>query len=524
MKKTIFIIALVAIAQYTINAQSFEWAKKAGGTTNDRAYGIDTDASGNSYVTGTFQGTASFGSTSLTAVGWEDIFIAKLNSNGDFLWAKRAAGSAKAIASDALGNCYVTGSFSGTADFGSITLTASNSGFNIFIAKLDTNGNFIWAIRAGGETNVISDGLGITSDASGNCYITGYFGGVVNFGDIELTATGATSAFFAKIDMDGNFLWAKKAGGQILDTRGYDIATDASGNCYATGYFRNEAYFGSTGLSGTRSGFITKLDTEGNFLWTKRVGGTTYAESYGIATDASGNSYITGYFSSTAEFGSTTLTAAASGSTFITKLNTGGNFLWATKTSQFPQDIAIDSSGNSYVTGRFTGTAEFGSTSLTATSDRNIFVLKADSEGEIVWAKRAGRILDNVALNGSIGADALGNCFVTGYFEGTADFGTTSLATSGAMDVFIFKIGNGTASVFNETSTNRLTVFPNPANSILNVQSHEDVKTVSIYNAMGALVQTETRNSFSIEHLSTGVYMVLVKTENETTAMRFVKK
>src|SRR5690606_35340757 len=119
---------------------TFEWATKAGGPSNDRGYGIATDASGNSYVTGTFQGSVNFGNTSLTATAWEDIFIAKLDPQGNFLWATRAGGGPKDIATDVSGNCYVIGSFSGTSDFGSITLTASNTGRNIFIAKLDPAG------------------------------------------------------------------------------------------------------------------------------------------------------------------------------------------------------------------------------------------------------------------------------------------------------------------------------------------------------------------------------------------------
>jgi hypothetical protein len=524
MKKNLLLIAVLFIVQFVAKGQNFEWSKKMGGTGTDKGYSIVNDYAGNSYITGAFNGTVSFGDISLTAVGFADTYIAKLNTFGNFLWAIGVKASAKSIALDEEGNCFVTGNFYDTVDFGSTTLTSSNSGTNVFFTKLDVDGNFLWAKSAGGPTNVISDGLGIATDTEGNCYATGYFGGLVNFGDIALTATGATSAFFTKLDADGNFLWAKKAGGPILDTRGFDIATDAAQNCYVTGYFRNEALFGSTGLSATRSGFVTKLNTAGNFVWTKRVGGSTYAEGYGIATDADGNSYVTGYFEGSADFGATTLTGSGNQIAYITILDTQGNFVWANQMAGYPEGIAIDAQGNCYVAGDFSGTAMFGSTSLTATSQANTFVVKSNPDGEVVWAKRAGKTLEFWEFNGRISTDGIGNCYVIGHFEGTADFGSNNLTSSGGVDAFIFKLTEQPVSVQEASSENGLLVFPNPTSSFITIQIGEQLRNISLYNNLGELIQTETRNSFSIEHLPSGVYYLSFQSGNDRVVKSVIKQ
>ncbi len=152
MKKTflLFILALCSIALFAQNEDWF-WAKKAGGTSNESGKSIAVDDNGNSYVTGYFYGSATFGTTTLSGSG---IFVAKMDSNGNWLWAKQAgglySGYSYGIAVDANGNSYVTGYFSGSATFGTTTLTSSSEYYSdIFVAKLDSSGNWLWAKQAG---------------------------------------------------------------------------------------------------------------------------------------------------------------------------------------------------------------------------------------------------------------------------------------------------------------------------------------------------------------------------------------
>ncbi|MDY6986929.1 MAG: SBBP repeat-containing protein, partial [Thermodesulfobacteriota bacterium] len=189
------------------------WAKQAGGTSSAWGDGIATDGSGNSLVTGSFEGTATFGAgeaneTSLTSAGGPDIFVAKYASSGALLWAKQAGGAdydeGEGIAIDGSGNCLVTGFFEGTATFGAgeaneTTLTSAGN-FDIFVAKYAPSGALLWAKQAGG---IYSDqGYGLAIDGSGNCLVTGSFEGTATFGaganQTPLTSAGGDDIFVAK--------------------------------------------------------------------------------------------------------------------------------------------------------------------------------------------------------------------------------------------------------------------------------------------------------------------------------------
>jgi len=501
MKRTFLFVLLLFCTRF-IFAQSdiWLWAKQAGGTDYEYGNSIAIDSSGNSYVTGCFQGTASFGDTNLTSSGCADIFIAKLNSNGNWLWAHKAGGTSPdygyGIATDSSGNSYVTGYFEGTASFGTITLTSSGY-IDIFIAKLDSSGNWLWVKKAGG-TNY-DGGYGIAIDSSGNSYVTGYFQGSASFGTITLTSnSNSRDIFVAKLDSSGNWLWAKQAGGTSPDYS-YGIAIDSSGNSYVTGYFWGTASFGTTTLtsSGDIDIFIAKLDSSGNWLGAKQAGGTSNDYGYGIAIDSLGNSYVTGYFEGTASFGTTTLTSNGGNDIFVAKLDSSGNWLWAHKAGGTSNDLGYgidtDSSGNSYVTGYFKETASFGTTTLDSSGWFDIFVAKLDSNGNWLGAKKAGG--SDWDWGNGIATDSSGNSYVTGYFSGTASFGDINITSSGDRDIFVAKAyipyDSNDIVVVAET-TGLGAIYPNPFNPVANIPynlSEISDADFYIYNVKGQLVR-----------------------------------
>jgi hypothetical protein len=163
---------------------------------------------GSSYVTGYFGGTSTFGSTTLTSkLGSEDVFVAKLDSTGKWMWAVSAGGTGTAgglgISVDSAGNSYVTGDFGfdfsapGTASFGSTTLT-SNGKWDVFVAKLDSTGKWLWAVSAGAGDDDF--GRGISVDGAGISYITGSFDGTASFGSTTLTSKGSEDLFVWKVN------------------------------------------------------------------------------------------------------------------------------------------------------------------------------------------------------------------------------------------------------------------------------------------------------------------------------------
>ena len=447
MKKTFlfFILALCSVALFAQN-EDWLWAKQAGGISEDNGNSIAVDANGNSYITGEFRDSATFGITTMTSSGENDIFVAKLDINGNWLWVNQAGGISgsygSSIAVDDNGNSYVTGGFSGSATFGTTTLTSSGDG-DIFVAKMDSNGNWLWAKKAGG----ISGGYGssIAVDANGNSYIIGSFWSIATFGNTTLTSSGGyyTDIYVAKLDSKGNWLWANKAGGLNWDY-GYSIAVDANGNSYVTGCHLSSATFGTITLtsSGGYDIFIAKLDSSGNWLWAKKAGGTSDDYSRSITVDDNGNSYVTGDFRSSATFGTTILNTSGYNDIFVAKLDINGNWLWAKKAGGTSYDygccIAVDDNGNSYVTGVFEGSATFGTTTLTSSGNEDIFVAKMDSNGNWLWAKKAGGQSNDGGR--SITVDDNGNSYVTGYFEESTTFGITTLTSSGDYEIFVAKI------------------------------------------------------------------------------------
>ncbi|MCK4694434.1 MAG: SBBP repeat-containing protein, partial [Candidatus Cloacimonetes bacterium] len=308
------------------------WITQAGGIDYDGGSAIAIDDAGNSYVTGIFRDTATFGSYSLTSSGRGDIFVAKMDDSGNWLWVAQAGGTdldfGIAIVIDSSGNSYVTGVFEGTATFGSYSII-SNGDLDIFVAKMDESGNWQWAIQAGATQH--DYGTAIAIDDAGNSYVTGYFGDTATFGSYYLTSSGYSDIFVAKIDEDGNWLWAAQAGGSNYDEYGYAIAVDDVGNSYVIGGFFETVTFGSYYLtsSGYIDIFVAKIDALGNWQWVTQAGGTDYDYGRAIAIDDAGNSYVTGYFDDTATFGSYSLTSSGDADIFVAKIDTLGNWQWA---------------------------------------------------------------------------------------------------------------------------------------------------------------------------------------------------
>ena len=304
---------------------TFQWVKTYGGTSSD-GDGIAVDSSGNSYITGFFRGTVDFGGGDVTSAGSNDIFVLKLNSSGTFQWVKTYGGTSfdygYGIAVDSSGNSYITGYFEGTVDFGGGDVTAAGNK-DIFILKLNSSGTFQW-VKTYGSTS--SDyGYGIAVDSSGNSYTTGTFEGTVDFGGGDVTSAGGSDIFVLKLNSSGTFQWVKTFGGPAADY-GYGIAVDSSGNSYITGFFRGTVDFGGGDVTsaGSNDIFVLKLNSSGTFQWVKTYGGTSFDYGYGIAVDSSGNSYITGYFEGTVDFGGGDVTSAGGADFFVLKLNSSG--------------------------------------------------------------------------------------------------------------------------------------------------------------------------------------------------------
>ena len=491
MKKHLQTLVLLWLMSFTViyknvyaQAPSWAWAKSAGGTFIDYGWGCATDINGNVYITGYFNSsTITFGSTTLNNTNTNsDIFIVKYDPSGNVLWAKNAGGIdndvGRSCATDGSGNVYVTGYFnSSSITFGSTTLTNASTSSDIFIVKYDPNGNVLWAQREGGTFS--EWGYSCASDASGNVYVTGYFNSSsITFGSTVLTNAnaGVADIFIVKYDSSGTILWAQRAGDIGIDY-GWSCTTDVSGNVYLTGYFLSASItFGTTTLNNISTGsadiFIVKYDSSGTILWAQRAGGTNEDRGYSTATDVSGNLYVTGFFRSfTITFGSTTLTNANTGNDdiFIVKYDSIGTVLWAERAGGFADDIGYstttDAGGNVYITGEFQSSSiTFGSTTLTNTNIgyTDVFIANYDMNGNVLWAKNAGGTGNDGGR--SCATDASGNVYVTGTFYSLSiAFGSTTLTNANTINSDIFTAKLDIVTGVEENiSSTKINVFPNP--------------------------------------------------------------
>ena len=302
--------------------------------------------------------------------------------------------------------------------------------------------NWDWANSSGGAN--YDYGTGISIDANGNNYVTGWFKSTsIAFGSTTLINAGDWDIFIAKHDSSGNIIWAQQAGGSWEDV-GNDICTDLNNHIYLTGEFQSPTItFGSTILSNTGSSdfFLTKYDSSGNIIWARSAIGASTDFGNGVCADADGNVYATGYFySSTITFGSFVLTNAGHRDIFIVKYDSSGNVLWAKSAGgvnwEDGNSITTDGNGNAYVTGIFTSSAIiFGIDTLVNAGAFDVFVVKYDSSGNTLWAKSGGGSGTDIAY--SIYSSTGNTLYLTGYFTGPSiTFGSITLNNPG---IFVTK-------------------------------------------------------------------------------------
>lgn len=388
----------------------------------------------------------------------------------DVKWAKGFGSTdgvtiAKSVATDASGNSYTTGYFSETVDFdpgeGVYNLT-SEGGTDIFVLKLDASGNFVWAKRIGGPAD--DQGLGISLDASGNIYLVGSFRETVDFdpgeGVDSHTSMGLQDIFILKLNPAGNYLWSLRKGGRVNDAANA-VTTDAEGNILVIGtYAGTDGYPVSdewVSLKGSPDVFISKIDANGTFIWTRFFGSVGTETSGGVAVDNVGNVYITGSFAGEMNPQlpppNTFLRPKGLSDIFVIKLSVDGVPQWVKAFGGTHNDsgnsIAVDQSGNIYLAGAFSTAVTFDPadeehSTLSSKGLTDIFVAKLNNSGDFLWAKGMGGA-ENDAAN-ALTINSKGHILTTGVFRSEVDFSTgpekVSLTAAGNSDIFILQLSS----------------------------------------------------------------------------------
>ncbi len=440
------------------------WAKHTGGNGDDRSISMNRDASGNLYVTGVFHDTIYFGNDTLMSAGYADVFIGKYDSTGNPIWARSFGGSGNDggmnITTDISGNVYITGGFNSDTMIVGGNMFMNGGNGDVFIAKYDSLGTLLWIRTSGGTEQ--DYGAAVTTDLSGNSYLTGQFISLkIGFEtdtlintktDIDSVSSNVTAdIFIVKYDPNGHVVWAKKAGG-FGDEWPTSVSNDAAGNFYVGGYFRSDTLvLGSTLLINPDTInlpemlFIIKYDPSGNIIWAKGTNGGSGQFLKSIYCDASSNFYITGLFGDTSvTFDAITLFVNGNNDMFTVKYDSSGNVLWAKRAGGKDQDegefITTDAFGNVFVLGVFdSDTIIFENDTVFRTGP---YLLATDFF--VVKYDLNGNVLwakgggsSFSEWSAGIAVDENGKVYLTGAFYEPTIFGSDTLVNTGNGDIFI---------------------------------------------------------------------------------------
>lgn len=490
------------------------------------------------------------------------IWVRHINGAGDF-------DIPSSIYVDNYDNCYITGYFKDSADFDpgvGVVQLYSEGTQDIFILKLDSAGNFVWAQKFGGP--LTDNGVCITVDQNENVYTTGSFSDTADFdpniGTSYLYSKGGSDIFIQKLDKNGNLLWVKQLGGLEYNI-GTSISIDKNSNVISTGGFRGSVDFDpgvgvnilSTGAPDIPGAFVLKLDSNGSFIWAKHMPSNSnnpqsvfwHTLGNSVDVDNEGNIYTTGRFEGSVDFdpsiGSNLLTSNTLSDIFVQKLNDKGNHIW-TKTlgsagNDFGVDIYVDSFGRSFTTGYFSDSVDFdpgpNTSTLTAKGFNDMFILSLDSSGNFLWNWQCESSFFSTAT--SIYNDRLGNVYTTGVFRDTTNFNPGSNSSSIVAvgeDIFVLKLKDSFPNPSpNSISTIQKSIavqlFPNPNNGnfSLKVQPNEKILSAQLVDINGKILRNLDLKSkqniyrFKVDAPS-GIYFINIQGEGGRVTLKLIKR
>jgi Secretion system C-terminal sorting domain len=540
MKKITLIVLMALGFGNSMNAQVWDWVF-APVPTGEDAYGLDiiADTDDNVYFNCTSRAeNITFGSQSFVGPnngGYVRNYVAKFDENENMSWVKASEQDEVVVTismlTDGAGNVYSVGNYDGDMSIGNMTLPGTTSYpsdlTRTFITKTDSNGNLIWAkyVYSAGGDNYYMQAMDIALDASGNIFISGHMeGATLNFDSVIMEAGGPIDTFLAKYDNNGNIQWARNGAGDAWLASNCELTCDSSGNVYMIGNFDTSITFGDTMLvnEGYKSSYVVKYAPNGDFQWAKKLGTTgasyvTYSSI--IATDGT-NVYVVGYFENASmTFDNITLTNPSPGqaSGFIAKFNANGTIQWARIPGQSISDLYMLPDGSSYITGSFGGTQTIGGTTLTNEGIVNAFVAKMDADGSFVWAKQIG---GTGAVRGNKITVNDNTLYATGSFDTTVRVDDQILTTFFG-NTFLAKLSLVPLSN-EEFQQNSLSIFPNPAQNILNINNELAVgQAYNITDMTGRTIKSGIAESaIDVSSLSSGLYNLTIT----NASVKFVKE
>ena len=548
------------------SAQTFQWLEGMGGISSainpgadEMVRDIQTDAQGNLYACGRIRQYAEFSGVSVPTYGDYDIFLAKYNCHGDLVWVRTAGGlngdDAFSLVLNSTGQIYLTGWLDSDPMYPVTffdTLLNVESTRDMFLAKFDTSGSFIWGKFAGpGIQNTAAQGFDIELDTNENpvVQISTALPGILFPGWNVVIAP-----YIAKFDTSGTLqqLFTFSSNYSLGST---DFAIDSQNNYYISGYWDadsvilgNQVYYNpKPGIAVI--GYVSKFTTTGTMVWnymlTDTTTGPAAVEPWDIVVDNSDNVFVAGKLSAGLKCGNYVFTNSPGFNVlvpFLFKLNPLGQPQWATQGFQqyivFSKGgVALKSNGNVVFSNAYRGKAIFNNDTLTQSfnGSQDLFLAEVDPNGQMLGAVRLG-CTGNSAETYATVTDSLDNVYLGGTFNAVLSANGVSISNSGgSTDGFIAKYGTICTTGIEDEIKNEnslLHLYPNPVNNLLNISLYdESATTITILNTLGQTVFTQKLSPYNQELLqvdvssfSSGFYIIQVKGNKNSATAKFVKE
>ena len=553
MKKRILLLFTPFILLQDSRAQlyNFDWSKGWGGSGDEYGWTVVEDKDGNIYCGGSFSSTSiTFGTTTLNNVGVSgpDAFLVKYNSAGNVQWAKRYGSTGgdelRELAVDDSGNVYIAGYFlSSTLNIDAFAINGVGAD-DIFLARIDANGNADWAKAVAGTNDNRPDGLLI--DPSGRVVLSGGFTNAsLQIGTTTLTNAGNFYFFIARFNKsNGNVIDAVSFGSSGRDeVMGFNCSP-STGAYYLTGRFDGSSItMGSNTLTnasgGTHDILVACLTSSLAVQWAQRFGGSGDDEiNNAVYSNAGGSDalFVTGSFSSTSmTIGSTTLNCAGMKDIFAARFD-GQSPAWAVSAGGSNEDmgagIAVDNDKNVFITGGFaSASVVFDSATLNnagSAGSFDVFTAVYDEGGNNIFAEGAGESGNDIGF--SIFCTSSDKALVTGWFEmPSITFGSNATINgNGAQDGFLAVLEPSTPiGIGNAKKDGEVSIFPNPAKDILFVNTGDSPNgIIRVFDSNGRIVLSEevnkSRMTLTLSHLPGGIYHVSLFSYNSIRSARLV--
>lgn len=338
--------------------------------------------------------------------------------------------------------------FSDRSVFRAILVAALCAGLRPAMAHAEPPAH-VWSQRFGGAS--ADGGQSVAIDATGHVVVTGFFQGTADFGGGGLSSAGGQDVFVARYTPAGAHVWSRRFGATGTD-RGHSVAVDGDGNVTITGYIQGTVDFGGGGIAGggNNDAFIASFDSTGTHRWSRAFGAGLADEGLGIAAAPNGDVVMIGYSVGTSDFGGGPLAGLGVSDIVLATYDDAGVHLWSKRFgdtgSDHGNDVCVDASGNVFVTGYFNGTVNFGTGPLASAGADDIFLAKFNPAGVNQWGRRFG----GTGLDDGYGVavSPAGNVLVTGFMQDAVTFGATTLTSAGLNDAFLVSCDANGAAVW----------------------------------------------------------------------------